>query len=69
MSLTDVMSEANLHFWAEVALVMFVALFAGVVIYVFSRRNRATFDHASRLPLDDAPTGTAVQENPRHERR
>jgi cbb3-type cytochrome oxidase subunit 3 len=69
MSLTDIMSEANLHFWAEVALVMFVALFVGVVLYVFARRNRAAFDHASRLPLDDAPTRTGVQENSRHECR
>jgi cbb3-type cytochrome oxidase subunit 3 len=69
MSLTDVMSDANLHVWAEVALVIFVVLFIGVCVYVFSRRNRAKFDRASRLPLDAAPTGAGVQENSRHERR
>ena len=69
MSLTDIMSEAHLHVWAEIALVMFVVLFVAVVAYVFSRRNRATFDRASRLPLDDAPTATGAQENSRHERR
>ncbi len=69
MSLTDVMSEANLHVWAEVALVMFVLLFAAVCVYVFARRNRARFDRASRLPLDDAPTVPGAQEKSPHERR
>ena len=69
MSLTDIMSQANLHVWAEVALVMFVLLFVGVVAYVFSRRNRDRFDRARRLPLDDAPIDTGVQETSRHERR
>ena len=55
MSLTDLMSRAQLHVWAEAALVMFVLIFLGVCAYAFSRGNRETFDRARRLPLDDVP--------------
>jgi cbb3-type cytochrome oxidase subunit 3 len=43
-----------LQIFAEIGLVMFVAIFAGVVVYTFTRRNRATFDHARTAPLHDA---------------
>jgi cbb3-type cytochrome oxidase subunit 3 len=69
MSLADIMSAADLHGWAEIGLVLFFALFLGVLGYVFSRRNRATFERASRMPLDDGPVQAEVQENSRHERR
>jgi cytochrome c oxidase cbb3-type subunit 4 len=36
-----------------VALVLFVALFVGVVVYVFWPGNKKKFDDAAKLPLDD----------------
>jgi cytochrome c oxidase cbb3-type subunit 4 len=36
-----------------VALVLFVALFVGVVIYVFWPGNKKKFDEAAKLPLED----------------
>lgn len=36
-----------------VALVLFVALFVGVVIYVFWPGNKKKFDAAAKLPLED----------------
>ncbi len=36
-----------------VALILFVALFAAVILYVFWPGNKKKFDDASKLPLDD----------------
>ena len=53
MSLSEIMSAAKLHGWAEVGLVLFLFLFALVVVHLLRRRNRATFERARALPLDD----------------
>jgi len=55
MRLSEIMSAAGLQVFAEIGLVMFVAIFAGVVVYTFRRKNRATFDRARTAPLSDAP--------------
>lgn len=34
-------------------LIIFIALFVGVLIYALRPKNKAKFDHAARLPLDD----------------
>jgi cytochrome c oxidase cbb3-type subunit 4 len=36
-----------------VALILFIALFVGVVIYVFWPGNKKKFDEAAKLPLED----------------
>lgn len=36
-----------------VGLIIFVSLFAGVLIYALWPKNKAKFDHAARLPLED----------------
>jgi cytochrome c oxidase cbb3-type subunit IV len=36
-----------------VALVLFIALFVGVIAYVFWPGNKKKFDEAAQLPLDD----------------
>jgi cbb3-type cytochrome oxidase subunit 3 len=48
------MGAAGLQRFAEIGLLLFTAIFAGVLIYTFARRNRAMFDRARRAPLDDA---------------
>ena len=55
MRLGEIMSAAGLQVFAEIGLVLFLAIFAGVVVYTFNRKNRATFDRARAAPLDDAP--------------
>jgi cytochrome c oxidase cbb3-type subunit IV len=35
------------------ALVLFMGLFIGVIVYVFWPGNRKKFDEAAQLPLDD----------------
>jgi cytochrome c oxidase cbb3-type subunit IV len=37
------------------ALIFFILLFAGVVLYAFWPGNKKRFDDAARLPLEDDP--------------
>ncbi|MDJ0511939.1 MAG: cbb3-type cytochrome c oxidase subunit 3 [Methyloceanibacter sp.] len=37
------------------ALIFFIVLFAGVVIYAFWPGNKKRFDEAAKLPLEDDP--------------
>ncbi|MCU0635617.1 MAG: hypothetical protein MUE41_12150 [Gemmatimonadaceae bacterium] len=58
MKLSDVVSGAGLSFYAEVALVLFMLAFLGIVVRLFwPGRDRAARDAAmaanARLPLDD----------------
>lgn len=54
MKLSDVMSHMGLSSYAEVALVIFFAVFVCVTIYVLRSDKQAAFDRAARLPLDDS---------------
>jgi cbb3-type cytochrome oxidase subunit 3 len=47
------MSAANLHLWALWALVLFVAVFVGVVIYAYGGKRREQWRLAGQMPLDD----------------
>jgi len=58
------MSAAGLQVFAEIGLVLFLAIFAGVLIYTFSSRNRKVFDRARRAPLDDAAPLARGDETP-----
>jgi cbb3-type cytochrome oxidase subunit 3 len=53
MKLSDIMSATNLAIYAEVALVIFMAVFFLVAVHVFSRKNTSAWDHASRMPLSE----------------
>ena len=55
MRLGEIMSAAGLHVFAEIGLVLFLAIFAGVVAYTFTKRNRAVFERARTAPLQDPP--------------
>ncbi|MGA9443602.1 MAG: cbb3-type cytochrome c oxidase subunit 3 [Methyloceanibacter sp.] len=37
------------------ALIFFIVLFAGVVVYAFWPGNKKRFDEAAKLPLEDDP--------------
>ena len=55
-SLSDVVGAAGLQGYAEVALIIFFAVFVAVALRVLATRRR-DLDHVARLPLeDDAPT-------------
>ena len=61
MSLQDVVSGAGNTIFAEIALVLFLLIFVGVVVYVFVLRGRRSWDRASRLPLDNDEHGESAE--------
>jgi cbb3-type cytochrome oxidase subunit 3 len=64
MSLGDIMGNAGLSIFAEVALVIFFLVFVGIVIYVISWR-RSKWDHQRNLPLDDGERPDNLEDKPR----
>jgi cbb3-type cytochrome oxidase subunit 3 len=54
MRLAEIMGAAGLQVFAEIGLVLFLAIFAGVLVYTFHKRNRAVFDRARLAPLVEA---------------
>lgn len=68
MTLSDIMGHAGLSGYAEVALVIFLAAFVGIVWWVFRPAARARWQRAARLPLDDLPaTSTRPSAGADHE--
>lgn len=61
MSLTTLMSGANLDWYAQVSLVLFLLAFVLILWRIFSPRFKSTYDAAARMPLDDEHPQT-----PRH---
>ncbi|MEO1230648.1 MAG: cbb3-type cytochrome c oxidase subunit 3 [Myxococcota bacterium] len=53
MSLSKLMSSMDLSLYPQIALVIFLAVFAGVLVRLFSRKHAEEYEKASRLPLDD----------------
>jgi cbb3-type cytochrome oxidase subunit 3 len=53
MSLTSLMSAADLDWYAQVSLILFLIAFGFILWRVFSPRFKATYDAAARMPLDD----------------
>ena len=51
-SLTDVVSGAGLSGYAEVALVIFLVAFIGIVISLFLPSRQRTFERLRRLPIE-----------------
>ena len=53
MRLSDIMANAGLSMYAEVALVLFLLAFLVIVWWVFRRANKARWKSAAQMPLDD----------------
>ena len=51
-SLTDVVSGAGLSSYAEIALVIFLVAFIGIVISLFLPSRQRTFERLRRLPIE-----------------
>ena len=58
MSLTELMSGANLDGYAQVSLLLFLVAFGFVLWRVFSPRYSATYQKAAHMPLDDETAQT-----------
>lgn len=70
MKLSDIMGQMGLASYAEVGLVIFLAVFVLVAIKTFSRAEVSLQEEARRLPLwdgqpVDGPTSAVEQENAR----
>ena len=52
-SLTDVVSGAGLSGYAEIALILFVLAFVGVVISLFLPSRQKTYERMRQLPMDE----------------
>lgn len=53
MKLSDIMGNAGLSGFAEVALVIFLVVFVAVVVRTFLPSRRREMERASHLPLED----------------
>lgn len=67
MSLSDLMSNAGLSRYAEVALILFLVAFVGIAWWVFRPSARLRWQAAARLPLDDTPPPSSSASGAPHE--
>ena len=58
-SLTDVVSGAGLSGYAEIALVIFLIAFVGVVVSLFLPSRQQTYEHLRQLPMDSDTSALA----------
>lgn len=56
MKLSDVMSGAGLSIYAEIAMVIFMAVFIGIVIHLFRPSRRESLERHGAIPLDEGRT-------------
>ena len=53
MRLSDIMSNMDLAFFPQIALVIFLAVFVSVVIRLYSTSSAKDYEDAARLPFGD----------------
>jgi cbb3-type cytochrome oxidase subunit 3 len=53
MKLSDVMSHSGLSFYAEVAMLIFMATFVAIVIHLFWPSRKDALERQGTLPLAD----------------
>jgi hypothetical protein len=61
-SLTDVVSGAGLSAYAEIALVIFVLAFLGVVVSLFLPSRQRMYERLRHLPIDAEPAEPAAHD-------
>lgn len=55
MSLTDIMSHSDLSAYPQIAMIIFLVVFASIAARIFlSRRRRDVYARAAFMPLEDA---------------
>ncbi|MCC6243615.1 MAG: cbb3-type cytochrome c oxidase subunit 3 [Gemmatimonadaceae bacterium] len=62
MKLSDIMGNAGLSIYAQVALVMFLAVFIAITIRTWAPSRRAELQDAAMMPLNDELPATRGQE-------
>lgn len=56
MRISDIVSSMDLATYPQVALIIFLSVFAVVSWRTFRRKHTQEFADAAKLPLEDAPT-------------
>jgi cbb3-type cytochrome oxidase subunit 3 len=57
MRLSDIMGSLELSIYPQIGLVLFLGIFACVLMKVFSRHNKTEFSRSALLPLQDDSAG------------
>ena len=68
MKLSDIMGNAGLSMYAQVALVLFLAVFIAITIRTFAPSRRRELDEAAMIPLNDEPSDAHPASAPRVQR-
>ena len=55
MKLSDIVGNAGLSGYAEVALILFFVAFLAILVRTIRMSDRAELDRVSRLPLEEDP--------------
>ncbi len=53
MSLSDIMGNMDLSVYPQIGLVIFLAVFGGVVVRIFSRRHAGEWKRHASIPISD----------------
>ena len=56
MKLSDIMGNAGLSMYAQVALVLFLGVFIAITIRTLAPSRRRELDEAAMIPLNDGPS-------------
>lgn len=62
MKLSDIMGNAGLSMYAQIALIMFLAVFIAVTIRTWAPSRKREMDEAAMLPLNDELPAVRGQE-------
>ncbi len=63
MKLSDIMGHAGLSMYAQVALVLFLAVFIAVIIRTWAPSRRREMQDAAMIPLNDELPASRGQES------
>lgn len=69
MRLTDIMSGAGFAEFAQIALVLFFAVFCVIVIRIFAPKRRRELEAKKHLPFDDGEKTSRTPEERRDDPR
>jgi hypothetical protein len=53
MRLSEIMGRLDLTFWPQAALVIFLLVFAAVVVRLYVRSGSKDYEQISRIPIED----------------
>ncbi len=61
MRLSDIMSNAGLAGYAEIALILFLAAFIAIVVATFLPSRKSEMDRVARLPFEDGSQPSSAE--------